>query len=206
MKRMASQINPLSQRQIGTMIGVSEKIVNYHINKTLKLKVRQKLQVHRLTKVNIEKRKKPSWGLYRALNNETTLEVYQRRQNHSSGFMVWGRVSFNGKAKLHFIDPGAKVNSIYYIDNVLKPFLTRDASRLYPDGHFDFHHDFAPSKQQLWRTKAKNVAALKRAVKLITTSDTSSAPQASDLIDKTAFISSVSVIELNLKKVATDWL
>ncbi|KAF2885057.1 hypothetical protein ILUMI_21112 [Ignelater luminosus] len=63
---MASQ----SQRQMGKMIGVSGTMVNYHINKSLKLKVRKKLQVHRMTKVNIEKRKKCSWGLYRALNNK----------------------------------------------------------------------------------------------------------------------------------------
>ncbi|KAF2891077.1 hypothetical protein ILUMI_15096 [Ignelater luminosus] len=102
---MASQINPPSQRQMGKMIGVSGRMVNYHINKTLKLKVRKKLQIHRLTKVNTEKRKKRSWGLYRALNNvngarriqyvsrdlkHPTLKVYQRRENHSSGFMVWG--------------------------------------------------------------------------------------------------------------------
>ncbi|KAF2898681.1 hypothetical protein ILUMI_07494 [Ignelater luminosus] len=136
-----------------------------------------------------------------------TLEVYQRRENHSSRFMVWGGVSFNGKTKLHFIHPGAKVNSTYYINNVLKPFLTKDALRLYPDGDFVFNHNSAPShvskvaiefmkgklkfishekwmpkspdcapmdyfvwgymKQQLWRTKAKDVAALKRAVKRV---------------------------------------
>ncbi|KAF2896151.1 hypothetical protein ILUMI_10024 [Ignelater luminosus] len=143
-----------------------------------KLKVRKKLQVHRLTKVNIKKRNKRSWGLYRALNNgkwqkyiitdeawfymnnvngsrhiqyvsrdlkHPTLEVYQRRENHSSGFMVWGGVAFNSKTKLHFIDPGAKVNSTYYINNVLKHSLTKDALRLYPDGDFVFHHDPAPS-------------------------------------------------------------
>ncbi|KAF2891478.1 hypothetical protein ILUMI_14695 [Ignelater luminosus] len=212
---MASQINPPSERQMEKVIGVSGRMFNYHINKTLKSKVRKKLQVHRLTKVNIEKRKKRSWGLHRSLNNETrriqyvsrdvkhpTLEVYQRRENHSSAFMVWGGASFNGKTKLHIVDPGAKVNSTYYINNVLKPFLTKDALRLYSDGDFVFHHDSAPShvskmttefmkgklkcisqekwmskspdaapmdyfvwgyiKQQLWRTKAKDVAALKR--------------------------------------------
>ncbi|KAF2886659.1 hypothetical protein ILUMI_19514 [Ignelater luminosus] len=154
---MASQINPPSERQMGKVI---------------------ELQVHRLTKVNIEKRKKRSWDLYLYLNNgkwkkyittdeawfymnkvkeirriqyvsrdvkHPTLEVYQRRENHSSGFMVWGGALFNGKTKLYFVDPGAKVNSTYYINNVLKPFLTKDALRLYSDGDFVFHHDSGPS-------------------------------------------------------------
>ncbi|KAF2896915.1 hypothetical protein ILUMI_09261 [Ignelater luminosus] len=160
---MASQINPSSERQMGKYVSRDVK--------------------------------------------HPTLEVYQRRENHSSGFMVWDGASFNGKTKLHFVDPGAKVNSTYYINNVLKPFLTKDALRLYSDGDFAFHNDSAPShvskittefmkgklkfisqekwmskspdaapmdyfvrsymKQQLWRTKAKDVAALKRAVKRV---------------------------------------
>ncbi|KAF2888120.1 hypothetical protein ILUMI_18053 [Ignelater luminosus] len=192
---MASQINPPSQRQMGKII------------------VRKKLQVHRLTKVKIEKRKKRSWGLYRALNNGkwkkyiTTDEAwfYINNVNGARRIQIYG-VGW-GKTKLHLIDPGAKVNSTYYINNVLKPFLTKDALRLYPDGDFVFHHDSAPShvskvttefmkdklkfnsqekwmpkspdvvpmdyfvwgymKQQLWRTKAKDVAALKRAVKRV---------------------------------------
>lgn len=73
------------------------------------------------------------------------IEVNERKQLHSKGFMVWAGVSFNGKTRLHFIEPGAKINSRYYIDNVLKKFLIRDAKRLYPNNNFIFHHDSAPS-------------------------------------------------------------
>ena len=50
------------------------------------------------------------------------LKVFKRREQHSKGFMVWAAISFNGKTSLHFIEPGAKINSQYYIDHVLKPF------------------------------------------------------------------------------------
>lgn len=73
------------------------------------------------------------------------LEVFQRREAHSKGFMVWAGISARGKTRLHFIDPGAKINSQYYIDRVLKPFLVRDAKRLYPNMDFIFHQDSAPS-------------------------------------------------------------
>jgi len=59
--------------------------------------------------------------------------------------MVWAGVSFNGKTSLHFVEPGAKINSKYYVNNVLKKFLARDARRLYPKGDFLFHQDSAPS-------------------------------------------------------------
>lgn len=59
--------------------------------------------------------------------------------------MVWAGVSFRGKTRLFFIEPGAKINSEYYCTNVLKPFLARDAKRLYPEGGFVFHQDSAPS-------------------------------------------------------------
>ena len=73
------------------------------------------------------------------------LKVFKRREQHSKGFMVWAAISFNGKTSLHFIEPGAKINSQYYIDHVLKPFLAKDAKRLFPDGDFVFHQDSAPS-------------------------------------------------------------
>ncbi|KAF2885874.1 hypothetical protein ILUMI_20296 [Ignelater luminosus] len=138
-KRMASQINPPSQRQMGKVI------------------------VHRLTKVNIEKRKKRSWDLYRSLNNgkwkkyittdeawfymnnvngtrriqyvsrdlkHPTLEVYQRRQNHSSGFMVWGGASFNvGRECILLLNLGLYFKKSLAMRNVKFSKRARD------DGH-----------------------------------------------------------------------
>jgi [histone H3]-lysine36 N-dimethyltransferase SETMAR len=70
---------------------------------------------------------------------------YERAEAHSKGIMAWGGVSFAGKTSLLFIKPGAKINSQYYIEEVLKPFLKKDALRLYPQGDYVFHQDSAPS-------------------------------------------------------------
>ncbi len=63
-----------------------------------------------------------------------SLECYQRRESNSPSVMVWAGVSFAGKTGLHFVQEGAKINSVYYIEHVLKPFLRKDARRLYQDG------------------------------------------------------------------------
>jgi hypothetical protein len=36
------------------------------------------------------------------------LEVFQRRESHAKGFMVWAGISFSGKTGLYFIEPGLK--------------------------------------------------------------------------------------------------
>ena len=81
----------------------------------------------------------------RNMSSRKSTEFYTRKENFSPGLMVWAGISAKGKTKLYFIEPGAKINSDYYINNVLKKFLARDAPRLYPDGDFIFHQDSAPS-------------------------------------------------------------
>ncbi|GBN78855.1 hypothetical protein AVEN_127716-1 [Araneus ventricosus] len=44
-----------------------------------------------------------------------------------------------------FGQPGAKINSEYYIQKILKLFLKDDYCRLYPNGDVVFHQDSAPS-------------------------------------------------------------
>ena len=78
------------------------------------------------------------------------IDRFQRKESFAKGFMVWAGVSYNGKTSLHFVDPGAKINSEYYCNNVLKKFLARDARRLYPKGDFLFHHDSAPSHRSAY--------------------------------------------------------
>ena len=73
------------------------------------------------------------------------IECFTRRENHSTGLMVWAGISKNGKTRLYFVDPGVKIDSQYYINHILKPFLSRDAKRLYPDGDYIFHQDAAPA-------------------------------------------------------------
>lgn len=75
----------------------------------------------------------------------STLQPFQRGEAHSQGIMAWAGVSFSGKTTLRFIKPGAKINSQYYIEEVLKPFLKNDALRLYPGNDYIFHQDSAPS-------------------------------------------------------------
>lgn len=74
--------------------------------------------------------------------------IIQQNTSRPKGFMVWGGVSSKGKTTLRFVDPGAKVNSNYYIHHILKPFLTRDGPRLFPKNErkkWFYHQDSAPS-------------------------------------------------------------
>ncbi|GBM70172.1 hypothetical protein AVEN_11758-1 [Araneus ventricosus] len=54
-------------------------------------------------------------------------------------------ISANVVTKPRFVQPGAKINSEYYIQKILKPFLKDDYCRLYPNGDAVFHQDSAPS-------------------------------------------------------------
>ncbi|XP_074597265.1 uncharacterized protein LOC141852231 [Brevipalpus obovatus] len=69
----------------------------------------------------------------------------RRQQSFPKQVMVWAGISWNGKTKLRFIQPGVKINSVYYINNVLKPFINEDLKKLYPDNDGIFHQDSAPS-------------------------------------------------------------
>jgi len=68
----------------------------------------------------------------------------KRQQSFPKQVMVWAGISMNGKTKLRFIRPGAKINSDYYINHVLKPFIKEDLTRLYPNNDGIFHQDSAP--------------------------------------------------------------
>jgi transposase len=74
----------------------------------------------------------------------TSLETFTSK-SHPKGVLVWVGISANGCTQARFVERGAKVNSDYYIKNVLKPFLTRDIPKLYPNGDYLFHQDSAPS-------------------------------------------------------------
>ncbi|GBL86248.1 hypothetical protein AVEN_131979-1 [Araneus ventricosus] len=63
---------------------------------------------------------------------------------HPKGVMVWMGISANGFTKPWFVQPGAKINSEYYIQKILKPFLKDDYCRLYPNSDAVFHQDSAP--------------------------------------------------------------
>ncbi|GBM84838.1 hypothetical protein AVEN_95667-1 [Araneus ventricosus] len=59
--------------------------------------------------------------------------------------MVWMGISAIGVTKPRFVQPGIKINSEYYIQKILKPFLKDDYCRLYLIGDAVSHQDSAPS-------------------------------------------------------------
>lgn len=97
-----------------------------------------------------------AWFYLVNIDGKTRVQYISRHQNrsvcetfstetHPKGVMVWIGISANGCTKVRFVKPGAKINSKYYIDNVLKPFIREDIPKLYPNGVFTFHQDSAPS-------------------------------------------------------------
>ena len=58
--------------------------------------------------------------------------IIQQNTSRPKGFMIWGGVSSKEKTTLRFVAPGTKVNSNYYINKILKPFLARDVPHLFP--------------------------------------------------------------------------
>ena len=48
--------------------------------------------------------------------------IIQQDTSRSKGVMVWDGVSTRGKTTLPFVQPDAKINSIYYINDILQPF------------------------------------------------------------------------------------
>lgn len=71
-------------------------------------------------------------------------ETFSKNRN-PKGVMVWVGISDRGVTKPRFVEPGAKINSNYYIKNILEPFIKEDYYRLYPEGNAIFHQDSAPS-------------------------------------------------------------
>ena len=58
--------------------------------------------------------------------------IIQQDASRPKGVMLWGDVSTRGKTTLRFVQPGTKINSNYYIKDILQPFLQRDVPRLFP--------------------------------------------------------------------------
>lgn len=74
--------------------------------------------------------------------------IIQQNTSRPKGFMVWAGVSSKGKTTLRFVEPGVKINSNYYVNNILRPFLSKDVPRLFPKQSkikWFFHQDSAPS-------------------------------------------------------------
>jgi hypothetical protein len=73
--------------------------------------------------------------------------VYQKHEKFSDKLMVVGAMTGRGVIPLIPVRTNAKVNSKYYVDNVLKKILEEEVPRLYP-GELEkvfLHHDAASS-------------------------------------------------------------
>ena len=164
-----------TQTTMAAKLRVSRQAIIYHIKNSLRAKLKRKPQVHHMWHTALIKRKNRSWKLYRSLANGRYKDVItsdetwfylsncnkprptyyhkdgikiptaRRPQHHSKGLMAWAGVSIIGKTRLRWVEPGAKVNSNYYIENVLKPFIRYDVPNLHPDGYVRFHQDSAPA-------------------------------------------------------------
>ena len=82
---------------------------------------------------------------YKNPKDQARYLVSRQPKSHPKSVMVWGGISWNGVTKLRFILPGAKIDSVYYIEKILKPFIREDLPRLYPDGKGILHQDSAPA-------------------------------------------------------------
>ena len=98
--------------------------------------------------------------VYYELQGERTEESWTKfwKVSHPNGVMFFAGVCSRGVTKLRFIEPGAKINSAYYIENCLKPLFSEDLPRLYlgEEHKVVFHQDSAPahaSKMSGWETR-----------------------------------------------------
>ncbi|GBO22629.1 hypothetical protein AVEN_152035-1 [Araneus ventricosus] len=134
----------------------------------------KKPKCHHLNERSVQIRRNRPWPLYKFLrknrwrkfittddvwiylpdtNAKSKVQYLSRDQNrrdltpsttviHHKGVMG---ISANGVTKPRFVQPGAKINSEYYIQKILKLFLKNDYCRLYPNGDVVSHQDSAPS-------------------------------------------------------------
>ncbi|KAH3839754.1 hypothetical protein DPMN_113188 [Dreissena polymorpha] len=72
---------------------------------------------------------------------------FVKRDAFARGFMAWAAVSSRGKSEIRIIPKRTQVNSEYYFNKVLKPFIQKDVPRLFPEGKhvMTFHQDSASS-------------------------------------------------------------
>lgn len=85
-------------------------------------------------------------------------------KHFNKSIMVWAAICSKGVIGPYFVEPGAKINSSYYIDKILKPLFERDAREFFPKGDFIFQQDSAPahaSKQTIKYIKSKKINFLR---------------------------------------------
>ena len=96
--------------------------------------------------------------VYYEFKGERTEESWTKfwKESHPKCVMFVGGVCNRGVTKIRFVEPGAKINSDYYIKEFLEPLFAEDISRLYPGEEHKvvFHQDSTPAhasrKTQKW--------------------------------------------------------
>ena len=88
--------------------------------------------------------------IYYELKGEKRPDGWKKfyHEEHPVGVMFVAGVSSRGVTEIRFVKPGAKINSKYYHDNVLKPIVEEDIPRLLGKRgkkRVVLHHDNAPS-------------------------------------------------------------
>jgi len=103
---------------------------------------------------NVNGRRKLYYELRGGRTDESWTKLWT--VSHPIGVMFFAGISSRGVTKLRFIEPGAKINSDYYIEHCLKPLFEDDIPRLFPGEEHKvvFHQDSAPAhaskKTQKW--------------------------------------------------------
>lgn len=88
--------------------------------------------------------------IYYEFRGERSPESWTKfwKESHPKGVMFVAGVCSRGKTAIRFVKPGAKINSEYYIQHVLKPLFKNDIRKLFPGELINkvvFHHDSAPA-------------------------------------------------------------
>lgn len=79
------------------------------------------------------------------------------RSQKPASLMVWAAITSNGKTPLHFVDPGVKIDQIYYRKRILEGTLLPWARHHFGDKQWTFQQDSAPShRAKLTQTWCSN--------------------------------------------------
>ena len=67
------------------------------------------------------------------------------KSQHPEYVMVWAGVSGQGKTKLFFVEPGAKIDAKYYLEKILKGPVKNCSQTIFQNQSWTFQQDSAPA-------------------------------------------------------------
>uniref|UniRef100_A0AC35UET8 DDE_3 domain-containing protein n=1 Tax=Rhabditophanes sp. KR3021 TaxID=114890 RepID=A0AC35UET8_9BILA len=147
LKQMLNNKNPKTQEELSRHFNITPKTLGRYIKQNCKKKLLKKPWAHAFNLLVKHKRSVRSLPLSKKLS-EKSIEKWSPVMKHGSVVMVKvvkGTSSTANKIfKPIFVEPGAKVNQDYYMENVLKPFLDENEALFTEEGYI-FHQDSAPA-------------------------------------------------------------